>query len=124
MTETPRLLVTGSRNWTDRETIRDELSRAWKHLGASEDTILVHGACPSGADAIADQVWRGWGLPVEAHPAQWRKHGRRAGPIRNTEMVRAGADLVLAFPVGASPGTRGCIRTARKAGLNVQVIEG
>ena len=124
MTEVPRLLVTGSRTWTDHEAIRAELSRAWKQLGKHPGTVLVHGACPTGADKIADEVWHEWGMPVEPHPADWGRYGRRAGPIRNTLMVRAGADHVLAFPVGHSPGTRGCIRTARQAGLNVQVIEG
>lgn len=110
-----RILVAGSRSWKDRETIRAALERARGMLG--DETVLVHGACPTGADAIASRIWRSWGLPVEAHPADWARHGRAAGPLRNQQMVLAGADLCLAFPLGASPGTRGCMRLAKAAGI-------
>jgi hypothetical protein len=61
------------------------------------------------------------GFTAEPHPADWAQHGKAAGMIRNREMVALGADVVLAFPLGRSPGTRGCIRTAEEAGLTVKV---
>lgn len=59
----------------------------------------------------------------EAHPADWKRHGKAAGMIRNREMVALGADLCIAFPLPQSKGTFGCIREAEKAGIEVQVIE-
>lgn len=44
-----------------------------------------------------------------------------AGPLRTRDMVALGADLVLAFPLGPSRGTRSCMRLARQAGLSVHV---
>lgn len=116
-----RLLVTGSRSWTDREAIRGALRQAWRDLQPGP-IVLVHGAA-RGADVIARDIWTGGGLPDEPHPADWKTYGRAAGPRRNQEMVDLGADLVLAFPSPDSIGTRDCIRKARAAGIKVWVYE-
>src|SRR5699024_1384357 len=58
------------------------------------------------------------------HPSQWLEYYARADAIRTREIVRAGADPVLAFPVGALPGPRVCVTGALKAGLSVRLIEG
>lgn len=59
-----------------------------------------------------------WNVEQEVHDADWNEYGRAAGPIRNQEMVDAGADVCLAFPTGG-PGTRDCMRRARDAGIRV-----
>lgn len=117
-----RLLLTGSRTWTDAWLIASALEH-W--LGALGDhTVLVHGACPTGADAIAHRLWHTQaGLPVETHPADWAAHGRRAGFIRNAAMVRAGADACLAFVVGGSRGASMSANLAERAGIPVQRFE-
>lgn len=121
MTNKPRVIVTGSRTWTDAAAVRVALTRTWQELG--QPIVVVQGACPTGADAIA----REWAaehafadIECEDWPADWRRFGRSAGPIRNADMVRAGrVARVLAFPLGLSRGTRDCMRTARAAGLDV-----
>lgn len=66
---------------------------------------------------LAADIWAGGNLQVEAHPADWKTHGKKAGVVRNRAMVEFGADLVCAFPVGPSVGTRDCIMRARVAGI-------
>lgn len=115
-------MVTGSRDWTDEATIR----KAFKPIRQKhhpDDVVLVSGACPTGADRICeliahDNLWR-----VERHPADWERYGTAAGPIRNEEMVRAGADQVLAFRRAKSRGTGHTIELAQTAGLPVTVYE-
>jgi hypothetical protein len=113
-----RVLVTGSRTWTDRAAIETALLDQTRPDGTTP--TLVHGACPSGADAIAARLAAGMGWTVEAHPANWREHGTAAGFRRNAEMVAAGADLCLAFIRDASPGATHCARLAARAGIPVQ----
>lgn len=62
---------------------------------------------------------RGWN--IEEYPANWDLHGNAAGPIRNQRMVdlRPPADVLVAAPLGKSPGTRDCMARARKAGIRV-----
>ncbi|MGH3897205.1 MAG: SLOG family protein [Pseudonocardiaceae bacterium] len=108
-----RVLITGSRAWTNPVTIRDALLWVWD----DGDTILVTGGCPRGADRIAELLWSRWGGRVERHPADWDQHGRSAGFRRNAAMVQAGADLCLAFLRGDSPGARHTARLAEQAGI-------
>ena len=111
-----RLLVAGSRTWDDTAVIEHALAATLApHPGG---VLLVHGACPRGADAIAAAyAARTPGYRIEAHPADWRRHGRGAGQLRNAEMVRLGAQGCAAFLRGASPGTTATIRRARAAGI-------
>ena len=122
-----RILITGSRNWGDDVTIIKALHEAiasWGiKPGSDEEIIIVHGGA-TGADAIAKR-WAlskklfGEHIRDEPHPAKWGVQGTAAGPIRNQEMIDAGADICLAFPLGESPGTRDCMRRAKKAGIPV-----
>lgn len=115
-----RILITGSRNHTDVQLIENAIQTHTLDQ-QREDITIVSGGCPTGADRIAEEYARRQGFPLEIHHAAWAKHGRAAGPIRNQEMVNAGADVVLAFPFGESRGTWGCIRAAQAAGLTVNI---
>lgn len=118
-----RILITGSRDWSDRDAIRSALSTIyWRWMGDVrdedvEDIVLVSGNCPSGADALAEEVWEGWGFPVERHPADWSRWGKAAGPKRNQLMVDLGADVCLAFRKDYSRGTTHCANAATMAGI-------
>ena len=108
-----RVLVTGSRNWTDKTAIL----RALREHANVRGLVVVHGACPTGADFLADQLAREHGVPVERHPADWRGHGRAGGFIRNAQMVRLGADVCLAFIRNCSRGASNTAKLAEDAGI-------
>ncbi|WP_101791002.1 SLOG family protein [Nonomuraea indica] len=138
-----RVLITGSRSWSDEQAIRDALAPIAFMYGP-ENVVVVHGACPKGADALADRVASAWtGMAVERYPAEWTApcgpvcrtpHRRRrldgatycpmAGLNRNQFMVDLGADVLLAFQVDDSRGTADCIRRAEQAGIPVRRYEG
>lgn len=115
-----RILITGSRTWTDAGAIATNLLRALDFVGRADDTILVSGACPNGADKLAEDVWEAAGGTVERHPAQWLSHGvfnKGAGMQRNLHMVGLGADVCVAFIHNNSPGATQCANAAEEAGI-------
>lgn len=123
-----RLLVTGSRAWRNVTLIRSVLGSVHRaHPGA----VLVSGRCPTGADVIAESCWAAFcGFPtvdeaiaagrIEPHPADWDRYGPAAGPIRNGEMIKAGADECAAFIRAGSRGATGCADDAGIAGIPVR----
>jgi hypothetical protein len=147
-----RLIVTGSREYSDRLALRAALDAVLDSLRTDVVLVVVHGGeeipeYSRGADRIAGE-WalemEGVGLPVrqEAHPADWEgpcrdtcQPGHRqtwrgasmcpaAGPYRNTEMVQAGAhDGISAMKIGAAnTGSKDCTVKMMAAGIPAQML--
>lgn len=121
------VLICGDRHWTDFALISAELTALIDH-GNRPVNVLEGGA--RGADRLAAEAvyqLRHAGFRVGHHryPAEWDKHGRKAGSIRNQLMLTDGKpDLVLAFhdDLEHSKGTAHMVKIARKAGVEVRVI--
>jgi hypothetical protein len=130
-----RVLVTGSRNWDSPERVAYQLGLVVGTSGrvlAPSTVVIVHGACPTGADEMAARIARDYGYRSEPHPAGWGRYGKAAGFRRNAEMVSLGAGLCLAFimpctdakcrreePHG-SHGAAHCAGLAEKAGIETR----
>jgi hypothetical protein len=142
-----RILVTGSRELTDRNLVWDRLSR----FAPARQIIVVCGydpetKLPKGADEFAYEwtLSRKWATP-ECYPADWdRKCDQNcyhrpkfrtveevlvpycpmAGYVRNQEMVDSGIDYTLGFlKRGArNRGTRDCLRRARWAKSPIEMF--
>ena len=121
-----KVLVCGSRVWTDYKAIYDEIKKL------PENTIIIHGDA-KGADSLAELAARTLGLEYLAIPAEWerykadpalRKYWRRAGIDRNLKMLDMQPDLVIAFITGASRGTRHTVAHAEKRNIKTKVIYG
>lgn len=112
-----RVLVCGDRDWVGYVAITKRLC-----LLDQTDTTIIHGGC-RGADQIAGVVAERLNMDAEEYPAQWTKHGRAAGPIRNQQMLDTGIDLVLAFHgnIIESKGTKDMVTRAEKAGVEVEI---
>lgn len=124
-----KVLVCGSRTWTDRRIIHEALH----HL--TEEDVLVHGANGSydsqkrewrGADILCDQFAAVHSIPRRPYPVshdEWREQGFSAGPRRNRKMYDAEQpDQVIVFRrAGTSSGTDNMIRIALDGGTPVLV---
>lgn len=112
------ILVCGGRDYEDRTSFYYYMDDLVKLYGRPI-TIIEGGA--RGADALAKEFAATEGLISETYPADWKKHGKSASPIRNKLMLDEGKpDLVVAFPGGR--GTENMIQQAEKAGVTVKKI--
>lgn len=121
-----KILVTGGRNYGNREHVFAVLDRihAKKPI-----TFVIHGACGwdrdkhngedamRGADRWADEWARERGRSFHRVAARWHLLGPKAGPLRNGEMLAMEPEFVIAFP--GNIGTADCIAQARAKGIRV-----
>lgn len=119
---TLRVLVTGSRDWEDEDALRLTFFNWWIAAGQPQNPTLVSGACPRGADAMAEGLFHWLGYPIESHPADWDGLGKKAGFVRNAEMVNLGASHCLAFIRNGSKGASHTVALAQKAGIPVTIV--
>lgn len=109
-----KAIICCGRDYDDRDTLFKELDelRTQRRI-----TCVVHGMA-SGADSLAREWGNRRGLEVIGYPADWRRHGRAAGPIRNQNMLDSERpDFVIAFPGGR--GTADMVSRATSAGVEV-----
>lgn len=116
-----RVIVCGGRDFDNQQLVNETLDRIHAERPIKH---LWHGNA-RGADTCA-HYWcyrPGKNKPVPCHavPADWKKHGKAAGPKRNQAMLGQGIDLVVAFPGGR--GTADMVRRAKKAGVEVIEIQ-
>lgn len=76
----------------------------------------------AGADTLGEQYARERGYELVEVPANWKKYGRAAGPLRNRKMAEL-ADAVVVFWDGKSRGSRSMISEARKLNRKIHIIE-
>lgn len=115
-----RILVCGGRAYNNAEGLRRSLDcYAVEHA----DLELICGFDPDGdrfqgADQLAFEWAIDRGIPAFPFPAPWKKHGRGAGPMRNSRMLRYGRPhIVIAFPGGA--GTADMLAKAARACVEI-----
>lgn len=111
-----RVIVAGGREVLETD---HNIRTAAIELLRLKATEVISGCC-HGADACGELAAARLGLTVRLKPADWRRHGKAAGPIRNKEMA-AIADACVLFPGGA--GTASMRREAEARGLKIVTIE-
>ena len=110
-----RVLVCGGRDFNDVLTLGSWLGGIHKNNGPI--TLLIEGGA-RGADYMAKKFAEWQGIPVKTFSADWNRHGRAAGLIRNKRMLDEGKpDLVVAFEGGR--GTANMVEQAKAAGVRV-----
>ena len=115
------MLISG---WTQR-MMNDVLTAALDTLGLMDsvgamDHIIVHGGA-RGVDQMAGKWALDLALGVDVHPADWEKYGKRAGYLRNAEMVKI-ADAAIIVWDKTSKGTQHSIRLAHDKGIPYVVV--
>lgn len=118
--QTMKVIVCGCRAYENEAFI-------WIKLNALHEERPFTAIMQGGAKGV-DKIVRQWAssrskiVRYVCH-ADWKLHGKRAGPIRNARMLEWKPDLVVAFPLPESVGTWDMVKKAKDAGVEVIVYE-
>ena len=112
-----KLAVVGSRGYDDYEGLNKVLSTLMTHHNIS---LLISGGA-KGADSLAERFAEENGIKTKIIIPDWAKLGKKAGPMRNSDIVKR-ADLVVAFWDGESKGTLDTIKKTKRANKDIIVI--
>lgn len=111
-----RIIVCGGRNYKDRKHVFATLDKLNKVEIITE--VIDGGA--TGADWLASQWSMAHGVKNTRVYAEWDLLGKKAGPLRNQQMLDLKPDVVVAFPGGT--GTAHMVRIAKEAAVRVYEI--
>ena len=111
-----KVAVIGGRDFDNWNLLDDTLWGFFRGRGQNDGetdiTEIISGAA-RGADSLAAQWAKEQGVKLTEFPADWDRFGKRAGFIRNEDIVKA-ADFVLAFWTGKSKGTANSLSIAKR----------
>ena len=112
-----KTIIAGSRSILDYEVVKEFINSL--DLGITE--VVSGGAV--GPD-IYGEIWACENkIPIKYFPADWKKHGKAAGPIRNEEMIDyigKNGQVIIIWD-GESRGTLSTIRLAKAKGITPHI---
>ena len=114
-----RIVIGGCRDYNDYKAFRSFVDRCIEKIGEGCSITVISGHC-SGVDMMGERYAKERNLGLEIFPADWKRYGRAAGPVRNKQMVEA-CDSVIAFWDYKSKGTKSLISYAEKLGKEIFV---
>ena len=112
------IIVAGGRDFNDYELLKSKLDKVKKHYGIFE---VVSGKA-KGADSLGERYALENNLPIAEFPADWDKHGKKAGFLRNADMADY-ADGCVVFWDGVSKGTQHMINLAKEKGIQLAIVK-
>lgn len=119
-----KLIIAGGRDYVDEDTLSKEVWEYIHYLEKTYDKAVTEIVCggAKGADLLGKEYAKSREYAYKEFPAEWNKHGKFAGPIRNEGMADY-ADALIAFWDGKSKGTKNMIENAKKRNLIVKIIK-
>lgn len=117
------LAVVGSRHYGNPQSFPDEHESHYEDFAQKLDewadtngtpTQVISGGAP-GVDTMSERWAEERGIDHKVHPAEWRKYGRRAGPIRN-QFIHDDATHGMAFMAPNSRGTKHTVSLFQQSG--------
>jgi hypothetical protein len=133
-----KVIIAGSRSFDDYELAEERLDFFFSKQLPTE---IISGGCSDkngrltftrkdgakvyGADGIGEKWADRRGIPVKVFLADWKKHGRAAGPIRNSgmgEYCTPHEDGAIVFWNGHSTGSGDMVRKAKKYHLELREV--
>lgn len=110
-----KIAIIGSRTFDDYSLLQETLK-----LYKSKITLIVSGAA-KGADSLGEKWALENNIKTLIFPANWNKYGKRAGFIRNEDIIK-NCDCVIAFWDNKSKGTAHSISLCEKYNIPYKII--
>lgn len=102
-----KVAIIGSREFNDYELLCNSLEKVKDKI-----TLIISGGA-RGADSLAERFASENNIKTLIYKPDWDKFGKRAGFLRNKDIIAA-ADIIVAFWDGASKGTESGINLAEQ----------
>lgn len=116
-----KLAIIGSRTATDYEVLKRAISMIYEDRdGIVQVTEVISGGA-RGADSLGARWAKEHEVKLTEFLPDWEKHGKRAGFIRNEDIIAA-ADVVLAIWDGLSKGTANSLSIAKRLKKTTLII--
>lgn len=112
-----KVIIAGGRDFNNYDLLKEKCDII---LSNQDEVIIVSGRA-SGADSLGERYAKEKGFKTELFPADWKKYGKSAGYVRNSEMAEV-AESLIAFWDGRSRGTKHMIDIAKNKGLKVRIV--
>lgn len=112
-----KLIIAGSRSFSDYNLLKHKLD----HLLQNQTKIEIVSGTAKGADRLGERYAKEKGYQLTRFPADWQKHGKKAGYLRNEQMAKSATHAVI-FWDGQSKGTNHMIKLAQTYQLNYRII--
>lgn len=111
-----KIAIVGSRSFSDCAVLE---SWILSHIAAESISLVISGGA-SGADTLAEQFAKKFNIPTMIFLPDWKKYGRRAGIIRNVDIIK-NCDICFAFWDGQSRGTKNDIELCQRYSKTVYI---
>lgn len=117
-----KLIIAGSRTLiATKYCMRDILDNFGLEPENPDIVTEIVSGTAAGIDQAGEHFAKQYTIPVKKFPADWDKHGKAAGPIRNAEMAKY-ADALLLIWDGSSRGSANMKQNMEKLGKPVYEV--
>ncbi len=107
-----KTIIAGSRTITDYTLVEEAIKESGFEI------TKVISVMAKGVDSLGERWAHNNNIGIHLCPANWNKHGKSAGYIRNTEMADI-ADALVVIIEGESRGSTHMLNIATKKGLQI-----
>ena len=112
-----KVIIAGGRDFDNYPLLQRICNQV---LNGEKDIEIISGTA-RGADSLGEQYTQDNGMKVKQFPAEWKKFGRFAGPIRNAHMAQYAGTLIVIWD-GKSRGTKNMIGLAKRESLQIIIV--
>jgi hypothetical protein len=114
-----KLIIAGSRSFNDYLLLRESTDSFIETV--NETPIEIVSGHARGADLLGEKYAANRGYPVKLFIADWARHGKAAGYLRNKQMAEY-ATHCICFWDGRSAGTKMMIDLANEKNVCLKII--